>query len=134
MATISAGIAALASTVTAGGLRCTPHAPDTIEPPASFCVLTEITEATLDLQSMTYTVDVVVLVSAAADRAGQLKLYELVEPTGVSSVWRALDNAPTLGLTADNTRAWITGYRSLSVEEVAAYQFYGGAFAVTIST
>ncbi len=132
MADIDAICAAAAKVLSeATGLRPFDYIPESINPPAAIVVVTSIEPSTFHLESMDVTLDLVVLV--ARSRSGQDQLQAYISHTGPQSVWLALAAHPNLGLT-DGTQATIVRYRSLGVEEIAAYQYAGGAFETAVTT
>lgn len=126
---IAAGIADLASQL---GIQAFAYVPDSVQAPASFVRLTAVDEESFGLGSMGVKFDLVFVTSRTTE-VGQYQLYDYAAHTGVKSVWQLVDENRDLGLT-DGTDANVTGYRSLGVEEVAAYGYYGGAFEVTVTT
>ena len=114
------------------GIRATDYVPDSINPPAAFVNVTEIVEDTFD-GGGTVTVDLVVLVSRASARAGQGSLYEYQSLAGPKSIRKAIAANKDLGL-GDGTEAIVRRYRSLGIEEIAAYGYIGGAFETEVTT
>lgn len=111
------------------GLRATDYIPESISPPAAIVNLTEIHPGTFGDETMDVTLDLVVLV--ARTRAGQQQLQAYQSTTSTDSVWAAVRANPTLGLSGVN--AAILRYRSLGIEEIAAYGYVGGAFELQVT-
>lgn len=127
---VAAGLASQLSIVT--GIRATDYVPDSINPPAAFVNLTGRAVDDFD-GSLILTFDLIVLVSRASARVGTGTLYEFVSGRGDQSVDQAINDNQDLNLT-DGTRAVPGEYRSLGIEEIAAYGYMGGAFAVVVTT
>lgn len=127
IADILAGLSDELSSVT--GLRATDYVPESVSPPAAFVNLTEITEESFGLGSLSVACDAVVLTArGAVPRIGQRSLYDLYR-----QIVDAIATNEHLGLT-DGTQARVVRYRSLSIEEVAAMSCYGGAFEILVTT
>lgn len=114
----------------ATGLRVTDYIPESISPPAAFVNVTEITPSAYGL-ALDIELDLVVLVTRSRSGTEQLQAYQ--SQTGPQSVWLALLANKGLGLT-DGTEATIRRYRSLGIEEIAAYGYIGGAFETVVTT
>lgn len=133
MATIGAVAEALAETIgTATGLRTVDHIPSTINPPALFVALGTNERGAMARGQQELAFEVVVFTSRTVDRVGQSALYEYASFGGQLSVWKAVDDTPTLGLT--DTNAAVLRYRPIGVEEIAAYGYFGGVFEVLVLT
>jgi len=113
------------------GVRAVGYIPESIKPPAALVNVTEAHEATYGGDGFDVTLDLVVLVTRS--RAGQQQLMAYLSRTGARSVWLAVGQNPTLGL-SDGTEAVITRYRSLGIEEIAAYGYVGGAFETQVTS
>jgi hypothetical protein len=123
----------LASTIhDATGLRVVTYVPDDLNPPIMFLTLGTIERGAMGRGQMEIPIDAVLLVQRASDRAGQGATYGYASFTGPLSIWRAVDNNKSLGLS--DTDAAVIRYRPLGVEEVAAYQYYGGVFEILALT
>lgn len=123
----------LRDTITqATGLRGFAYIPDSINPPALAVTVASMDVGTFTLGQMDIMLEAAVFVSKASDRVGQLAVYEYLSPSGDKSIWRAVYNAPTLGLA--DTSATVKGMRSFRIEEVAAYGYYGVVFDVFVLT
>lgn len=127
---IATGIADLASRL--DGIQAFGFVPDSVQAPAAFVRWTSTDEDSFGLGSMTVKFDLVFVTSRTTE-VGQYQLYEFASHTGDQSVWQLVDQNRDLGLT-DGTDASVTGARSLGVEEVAAYGYYGAAFEITVTT
>ncbi len=134
MATISAIATALASTIQTGtGVPVSSFVPGNINPPQAFLSLGEITEETFGYGSMEIPFDLVVLVSKNDDAIGQGNLYDLASPSTTTSVWAVLAADQDLSLN-DASRARVLSYRPLGIEEIGAYGFFGGVFAILVTS
>ena len=109
------------------------YVPNSIDPPTLFFNLTDASPSTMGRGWMTLEFDGFLLVSSADDRAGQLSLSQFISPTGDLSVWTTFGDNNDLDLT-DGTRASMLRYRSLSIEELAAYPYYGGVLEFRVTT
>ena len=74
----------------------------------------------------TYVFRVIVFTSTAGEGSTFDKLLTYADATGSTSIDAAVD-AATLGESAS-----VTGFRPLGVDEVAAYQMFGGEFTVVV--
>lgn len=74
----------------------------------------------------TYLFRVLVFTSIAGEGTSFDKLLSYADPDGSSSIEAAI-NAATIG-----EDAVVTGFRPLGVEEVAAFQAFGGEFTVEV--
>ncbi|MCI0687574.1 MAG: hypothetical protein L0Y54_10110, partial [Sporichthyaceae bacterium] len=91
------GIEARLATI--GGLRVSDITPDQINPPQAIVGVPTIASyhATMGRGRFTIEPTVTILVSAALDRVGQLKLAASANPTGAASVVAAVEADKTLG-------------------------------------
>jgi len=110
------------------GLRATDYVPESLNPPAAFVNVTEIAEGTFGYETVTVNLDLVVLVSRASARSGQGTLYEYMDPRGPKSV-----TAAVMSLGRDDIQVESCKYRSLGIEEIAAYGYIGGAFETVVT-
>lgn len=134
MATVGAIAEALADTFDEiTGLRPYSYVPESINPPAVILSLGEIERQSMGRGTMSVPFDATILVSRSSDRVGQGSLYEYASFTGTKSVWNSIDANHALGL-SDGTRATVLRYRPLAIEEIAAYGYFGGSFALMITT
>lgn len=127
IADITLGVTDTLANVT--GIRAVDYVPESVNPPAAFVNLGEISESSFGLELLTVTLDAIVVVArGAAARIGQRSLYDLYR-----EMVDAIVAAEDLGL-GDGTRARVIRYRSLSTEEIAALNVYGGAFEIEVTT
>lgn len=115
------------------GLRTYAYVPNKIEPPTLFFNMTDMAPSTMGRGWCDLTFDGFLLVSAATDRSGQEALAGFLTATGTKSVWEKFGNNNDLDL-SDGTRASLVRYRSLSIEELAAYPYYGGVLEFRVTT
>lgn len=109
------------------------YVPNAIDPPTLFFNLTEMRPSTMGRGWMELDFSGFLLTSSADDRTGQLALAEFLSPTGTLSVWTTFGENNDLDLT-DGTRATLLGFRSLSIQELAAYPYYGGVLEFRVTT
>ena len=74
---------------------------------------------------------VVILVSAALSRTGQMALAEYANPTGPQSVRNAIETDKTLGGVVD--QCVVRSFRPLGLEEVGELPYFGGLFTLTVT-
>lgn len=120
---------------TISGLRVAEYITDQILPPKAVVGVppVEAYHATFNSNRMLLDFPVTVLVSAALDRAGQLKLAGYANPTGTTSVKAAIEGDKTLGGILDD--CIVMSFRPLGLEEIGLIGYYGGLFTVrAIST
>lgn len=115
------------------GLRCYGYVPNSIDPPTMFFNLTDAQPSTMRRGWFELQYDGFLLVASTSDRAGQQQLADFLSTTGDLSVWETFGNNNDLDLD-DDTRATLVRYRSLSIEELAAYPYYGGVFEFRVTT
>jgi len=113
----------------ATGLRATDYVPESISPPAAFVRVNSVRESTFGYGSITILLDLIVLVSRSSARVGAGTLYDLMNPTGPMSVPAAVMSLGETDISIESCE-----YRSLGIEEVAAYQYDGGAFETVVET
>lgn len=113
---------------TISGLRVTEYVPDQITPPAAIVGVPEIPEYRTTMGRGRFTLEptVTVLVSAAYDRAGQLKLASYANVTGASSIPAAIEGDRTLGGVVEE--CWVLSFAPLGMEDVGLIGYYGGVF------
>lgn len=115
---------------TISGLRTSEIDPDQINPPQAIVGVPEISRyhATMGMGRFEIEPTVTVLVSAALDRVGQLKLAGYANPTGATSVRAAIEGDKTLGGKVDD--CYVVSFRPLGRSEVGAIGYYGGLFTL----
>lgn len=134
IAAVMAGIETRLNTIT--GLRATDVTPDQVNVSGNASVaivgVPDIPDYRIAMQagSMRLSFQVTVLVSAAMDRVGQLRLAGFANPTGGTSVITAIEADKTLGGVVD--QCWVTDFRPLGMEEVGVIGYYGGVFTVHV--
>lgn len=113
---------------TISGLRVTEYVADQINPPHAIVGVPPIPEYRSTMGRGVFTLEptVTVLVSAAYDRAGQLKLASYANVTGASSIPAAIEADRTLGGLVDE--CWVLSFAPLGMEEVGYIGYYGGIF------
>lgn len=117
---------------TISGLRVNDVAPDQINPPAAFVGVPPIPNYRLTMGRAKYLIEptITVLVSAAWDRAGQLRLAGYANPTGSTSIITAVEGDKTLGgIVSDCV---VDGFSPLGMEEVGLIGYYGGRFSLRV--
>lgn len=126
IAEVMAGIETRLNTIS--GLRVTDYAADQINPPAAMVTVPPITSyhATMKSGRMMLEPSVLVFVSGALDRVGQLLLAEYANPTGAKSIKAAIEADPTLGGKVDDCK--VMSFRPMSMQEVGMIHYYGGVF------
>lgn len=130
MKTLAEVADALREVVATTGLRTYDTLPATVNPPAAVITLGEIDYLPIYETGFDVPFDVYVFTSGAVERVAQGALYDYASATGPSSIPRAVENEPTLGLAG--VSATCESYRPLALEEVAAYQYWGGVFRVQV--
>jgi hypothetical protein len=115
------------------GLRCSPFMPNTIVPPAFFLFMRDQKPSTMRRGWFELLFNGFLFVSSATDRAGQELLFRFLSATGSESVWETFGNNNDLDM-SDGTSATLDNYRSLSIEELAAYPYYGGVLEIRVTT
>lgn len=135
MATIGACATALSGQIaTATGLRAYDYVPEDVNPPMLFVAFDRLRIVTMSAGSVDLFLDCVVFTSKASDRAGQKALYEYLSLQAPKSIIAAIMADPTLGLSGVSCSPASDDIRSLGVEEVAAYGYFGGVVPVLITT
>lgn len=131
MRTLSEVMAGLAATLQSTlSLTIEDHVPGSPVVPGGFLVITSMTEGSFGRGSMDLEIDAVILTPTTNALTGQHSLYLLVDPA--AGLWTALDGeAKQLGLD-DTVDARFGTFRSLGIEEIAAYGYYGGAVQVKV--
>lgn len=135
MATIGECAIALAEQIgTATGLRTTDYVPEDLDPPFLFVAFDRLRIVTMSAGSVDLFLDCVVFTSRASDRVGQRALYEYLSLQAPKSVVAAIMADTTLGLAGVSCSPASDDIRSLGVDEVAAYGYFGGVVPVLITT
>lgn len=132
---IMSGIETRLSTI--DGLRVPADGqPDQINPPAAVVGIPAISDyhATMQRGRMVLAPTVLILVSAAVSRVGQMALAEYANPTGAKSVVTAVEaktaDGKALGGVAED--CVVRSFRPLGLEEVGELQFFGGLFTLMV--
>jgi hypothetical protein len=129
IAQVMQGIEARLATIE--GLRTKDVTPDQISPPCAFVGVPPMDyRLTMGRASYLIKPTITVLVSAAWDRVGQLKLAGYANPTGSTSVIAAIEGDRTLGGIADD--CVVDDFEPLGMEEVGAIGYYGGRFSMRV--
>lgn len=117
---------------TIAGLRVTEYVPDQVTPPQAIVGVPPITAYHLTGARGYIQLEptVMVLTSAAQDRAGQLALAAYANPTGASSVIVAIEADKTLGGVVDD--CLVVDFQPLGLQEVALVGYYGGIFTLRV--
>lgn len=124
------GIESRLATIT--GLRVSEFVPDQVNPPQAIVGVPPIPEYRAAFARGIYRLEptVTVLVSAALDRTGQLKLASYANATGASSIPAAIEADKTLGLAG--VECLVKSFQPLGLEAVGALGYYGGVFTLTV--
>src|SRR6266508_4341859 len=112
---------------TIDGLRVTEYSPDQINPPAAIVGVPPIPQYRTSFGTngmFRIEPTVTVLVSAALDRVGQLKLASYVDKTGEQSVYAAIEADKTLGLSG--VECLVLSFAPLGLRDVGLLGYYGG--------
>lgn len=106
--------------------------PDQINPPAAIVQVPPIDNyhATFQRGRLVLSPTVLVLVSAAVSRVGQMALAEYADPTGPRSVVTALEGDKTLGGVAEDLV--VRSFRPLGLEDVGEIGYFGGLFTLMV--
>ena len=116
---------------TISGLRTRNIAADNPPIPCAFPLVPPITyRETFGRGTYSLNFQIVVLVSAALDRVGQLKLAGYANPRGTTSIITAIEGDKTLGgIVADLV---VDTFDPRGLEEVGIVGYYGGVFNVRV--
>jgi hypothetical protein len=127
---IMLGIEVRLKTIT--GLRVEEYVPDQINPPQAIVGVPPIPEYRATMQRGIYRIEptVTVLVSAALDRTGQLKLASYCNVTGASSIPAAIEADKTLGIAG--VECIVKSFQPLGLRDVGALGYYGGVFQLAV--
>jgi hypothetical protein len=116
---------------TIDGLRVAAYEADQINPPQAIVGVPPIPEyrrsfSPTGLFQLEPTVTI--LVSAALDRVGQMKLASYADKTGASSVFAAIEADPTLG--GLGITCSVKSFQPLGLKDVGLIGYYGGVFTL----
>lgn len=127
---VLAGIETRLETIT--GLHVSDVKPGQIVPPAAVVGVPPITDYWTSMKRGAFELEptVMVLVSTAIDRPGQLALAAYANPTGASSVVAAVYADRTLGGVVDD--CYVRDFRPLGIDEVGVIGYYGGIFTLYV--
>jgi hypothetical protein len=133
IADIMRGIEARLATIPGLRVGASFGTPDQINPPAAIVEVPPIQNyhAAMRQGTVELSPTVVVLVSSALSRTGQMALAEYANPTGPQSVRAAIEADKTLGEVVD--QCVVRSFRPLGLEEVGELPFYGGIFTLTVT-
>ena len=135
MATIGECAIALAEQIgEATGLRTADYVTDDLDPPFLFVAFDRLQIVTMSAGSVNLHLDCVVFTSRASDRVGQQSIYEYLSLQAPKSIIAAIMADTTLGLSGVSCSPASDEIRSLGVEEIAAYGYFGGVVPVLITT
>ena len=130
VAEIMLGIEARLQTI--DGLNVSAYVADQVNPPQAIVGVPPIPQYRLafsptGLQRIDPTITI--LVSAALDRVGQMKLASYIDKTGPQSVFAAIEADKTLGgLPVECT---VNSFQPLGLQDVGLIGYYGGVFQLT---
>lgn len=117
---------------TISGLRTSPYISEQVNPPMAVVGVPDIPSYHKafhhGLQELDFTV--ILCISKASDRFGQLNLGEYADIAGDLSIHAAIEADKTLGGIVDD--AICASFRRLSSEEVGAIGYYGGEFIIRV--
>jgi hypothetical protein len=114
---------------TISGLRVAEYAPDQINPPQAIVGVPPVPDYRRTFGAEGYLniePTVTVLVSAALDRTGQMKLASYTDKTGGQSIYAAIEADKTLGITG--VECIVKSFEPLGLRDVGALGYYGGVF------
>lgn len=72
-----------------------------------------------------------VYTQSVSAKAGQVALYDYASFNGTKSIWKAIDDTKSLGLTGVD--AAVVRYRPLGIEEISAFGYFGGMFDILVT-
>ena len=113
------------------GLNVTSYMADQINPPQAIVGVPPVDDFRRSFGSageLQISPTVTVLVSAALDRVGQIKLASYVDKTGASSVFAAIDADKTLSL--EGVDCTVRSFQPLGLKDVGVIGYYGGVFTL----
>jgi hypothetical protein len=125
---IAAGLAAQFKGVE--GLRVQDHMPAKVNPPELCIYLEDAEPIAMGNGSFEANYRAYLFISSTVARIGQQNLHDTISP---DAVWSAFGFNNDLDLD-DGTRATLQRYRGLSIEEFAAYPYYGGVLEIRVTT
>jgi hypothetical protein len=124
------GIETRLKTIT--GLRVEEFKPDQINPPQAIVGVPPIPDYRRTFGStgqLMIEPTITILVSAALDRVGQLKLASYVDKTGAQSIFAAIEADKTLGL--PDVECIVKSFEPLGMQDAGLIGYYGGVFHLT---
>jgi hypothetical protein len=120
--------------LTIDGLRVPGNGtPDQINPPAAVVGVPDVPNYHQAMRRGTVELSptVLILVSAAVSRTGQMALAEYANPSGPSSVVAAIEADKSLG--GLPVQAVVRSFRGLGLEKVGEVPYYAGLFTLTVN-
>jgi hypothetical protein len=116
------------------GLNVTDYAPGQITPPAAVVMVPPIPSYQVGYgdRRPILEVPVVVLVSAALDRVGQLALADYADPDSPTSIAKAIAADQRLGGVVGQCQ--VTSFEPLGAEDVGLLGYLGGKFTLRVTT
>lgn len=136
MATITQVMQGIESRLkTIPGLRAEEFKPDQINPPQAIVGVPPIPDYRRSFGPTGQLIiepTVTILVSAALDRTGQLKLASYVDRTGAQSIFAAIEADKTLG--GLDVECTVKSFDPLTSQQVGLFGYYGGIFRLAVIT
>ena len=120
------------------GLRCFPHPPQGVTPPVAFVALDTTEPTSMGRQSWEfYRLSVFVFTAQSVrPQDGYRALLEYADPEGAKSVpltiWDGNDRSAGSYGAATNTQIHVEGFAVLGVDQIDAYEMYGGVFTLGV--
>lgn len=114
---------------TIAGLRVAEYSPDQINPPQAIVGVPPVPDYRRTFGSgghLNIEPTVTVLVSAALDRTGQMKLASYTDKTGAQSIYAAIEADKTLGIAG--VECIVKSFQPLGLRDVGVLGYYGGVF------
>lgn len=111
------------------GLNVSTYSPDQINPPQAIVGVPPISDYRRQFGAggqLSIEPTITILVSAALDRTGQMKLASYVDKSGDQSVYAAIEADKTLGLT--DVECIVRSFQPLGMQDVGLIGYYGGVF------
>lgn len=94
----AAEAAVIAALESIPGLRCFDYLPDSFTPPTAIVGVGDVDyHGAFGMGDVVYTVDVMIIVARASERAGQAALDDFMSPFGDTSIRQAVESDKTLG-------------------------------------
>lgn len=133
MSTVRELVDAVVETITnATGLQGYNHIPESVSTEAFVVSPRSVEVVTFALGEVEITLDCAVLIPSSDAQSAQMSAYDYMAITGMKSITKAVYDNQSFGLT--DTSSGVQRMRLFSMDEIAAYHYYGVMHEILVVT